>query len=116
MNLYPLTRFANGDKCFLHLIALIEHDSFDDVCLSISDEKVSEFEDIVIPPHGTEHATLDTLIAVIHKITGKVNLIMHHVEQSKYKASWVNSLYFALCEDIKLWSTHRRVKNVLSAG
>ena len=97
LNLYPLTRFAYGDKMLfqyvrnkMHLIALIEHDSFDDVCLSISDAKVSEFEDILIPPHGTEHATLDTLIAMIHEITGKVNLIIHHVEQSKCKASWIN--------------------------
>ena len=117
LKLFPDTRFSYGDlmiqqyiqnKYFLEAMCLTEC-GFDTICNRIGKSKVTVFKDIVTPVFASENRNLDAKAELIHQLTGLVCKMIHHVEQKKCKASWINALFFALMKDFDDWCNDYQV-------
>ena len=117
LKLFPDTRFSYGDlmihqyifnKYFLEAMCTTGCD-FDTICNKIMRSKVKAFKDIVIPLFASANTNLDAKASLIHQLTGLVCKMIHHVEQKKCKASWVNALFFALMKDFDEWCNEYQV-------
>ena len=114
LKLFPDTRFSYGNlmiqqyihnKYFLETMCMTEC-GFNTICNRIGNIKVTAFKDIVTPLFVSENSNLDAKASLIHQLTGLLCKMIHHVEQKKCKASWVNALFFALM------NKHKRRKGV----
>ena len=120
LKLFPDTRFSYGDlmiqqyiqnKYFLEQMCTTGC-GFDTICNKIGRNKVTALKDIVAPKFGSVNRDLDAKASLIHRLTGLVCKMIHHVEQKKCKASWVNALFFALMEDFEEWCNEYQVERM----
>ena len=120
LKLFPDTRFSYGDlmiqqyihnKYFLETMCTTEC-GFNAICNRIGNTKVTAFKDIVTPVFASVNRNLDAKASLIHQLTGLVCKMIHHVEQKKCKASWVNALFFALMEDFDNWCNQYQVTRI----
>ena len=115
--LFSQTRFSYGDLMIQQYLAnkyflermFVGATRYNAITSKISSSQVSMFKDIVVPGIGANRH-LDVKAELIHRLTRLVCKLIHHVEQKKCKASWVNALFFALMKDFEEWSDDREVE------
>ena len=108
LKLFSQTRFSYGDLMIQQYLAnkyflertFVGATRYNAITSKISSSQVSMFKDIVVPGIGANRH-LDVKAELIHRLTRLVCKLIHHVEQKKCKASWVNALFFALMKDFE---------------